>query len=246
MNLTNFRLYISQLNWLIVIFTLLVFSGLIKLGIWQTARAIEKEQRIERITNYQSSASLSLKALLELQGNDEDINDIPVKIKGEFDGEKVFLIDNQTHKGRLGYRVLQVLMLESESVLINLGWVEGFIDRSKLPKVASISGIHEISGNVRLVEKGIVLSEQIFEHPQWPLRVQTIDIEQFSQLISQKLLPFVVYLDTKEPIGFEKNWRPIVMPPEKHRAYAFQWFSLAAAWLILMISASVWFSKNKD
>ena len=246
MNLTNFRLYISQFNWLIVIFTLLVFSGLIKLGIWQTARAIEKEQRIERITNYQSSASLSLKALLELQGNDEDINDIPVKIKGEFDGEKVFLIDNQTHKGRLGYRVLQILTLEKASVLINLGWIEGFIDRSKLPKVASVSGIHEISGNVRLVEKGIVLSEQIFEHPQWPLRVQTIDIEQFSQLISQKLLPFVVYLDTKEPIGFEKNWRPIVMPPEKHTGYAVQWLTLAIAWLSLMIWASYKTYQSKD
>jgi surfeit locus 1 family protein len=246
MNLTNFRLYISQLNWFIVVFTLLVFSGLIKLGIWQTARAIEKEQRIERITNYQNSVSISLDVLLTLQNSHEDINDIPLKISGTFDDEKVFLIDNQTHKGRLGYRVLQVLKLENASVLINLGWIEGFIDRSKLPKVESVSGFHVIVGNVRLVEKGLVLSEQVFEHPQWPLRVQAIDIEQFSQLISQKLLPFVVYLDTKERIGFEKNWRPIVMPPEKHRAYAFQWFSLAAAWLILMLSASRWFSKNNN
>ncbi len=245
MKLANFREYISQLNWLVVIFTLLVFTGLIKLGIWQTTRAIEKEQRLERISQYQTQASLSLNELISLQNNNENINDIPVSFSGTFDDKKIFLLDNQTHKGRLGYRVIQILNLNDSAVLVNLGWVEGFIDRSKLPKVTGVSGQQKINGNVRLIEKGMLLIDEVFTDPQWPLRVQAIEIDKFSQLISQKLLPFVVYLDTKEPLGFEKNWRPIVMPPEKHRAYAFQWFSLAAAWLMLMISASVWFSKNK-
>jgi cytochrome oxidase assembly protein ShyY1 len=245
MKLANFREYISQLNWLIVVFTLLVFSGLIKLGLWQTARALEKEQRIARINQYQSQNALSLPEIISLQKSNENINDLPVMLAGSFDNEKLFLIDNQTHKGRLGYRVLQIFQINEIAVLINLGWVEGFIDRSKLPEIVAITGHHEIKGNIRIVEKGIVLNEEEFVNPQWPLRVQTIEIDKFSALIEQKLLPFVVYLDTKESLGFEKNWRPIVMPPEKHRAYAFQWFSLATAWLVLMISASVWFVRNK-
>ncbi|MCO4798494.1 MAG: SURF1 family protein [Colwelliaceae bacterium] len=245
MKLANFREYISQLNWLIVVFTLLVFSGLIKLGLWQTARALEKEQRIARINQYQSQNALSLPEIISLQKSNENINDLPVMLAGSFDNEKLFLIDNQTHKGRLGYRVLQIFQINEIAVLINLGWVEGFIDRSKLPEIIAITGQHEIKGNIRIVEKGIVLNEEEFVNPQWPLRVQTIEIDKFSALIEQKLLPFVVYLDTKESLGFEKNWRPIVMPPEKHRAYAFQWFSLATAWLVLMISASVWFVRNK-
>ena len=36
------------------------------------------------------------------------------------------------------------------------------------------------------------------------------------------------------------------MPPEKHRAYAFQWFSLAVAWLSLMIWASYRFAREND
>ena len=244
MELAKIRFYISQLNWLVVIFTLLVFSGLIKLGIWQSSRALEKEQRIERISVYNNQASLSLQKLLNLKNNHENINDIPVKLTGVFDSEKIFLLDNQTHKGRLGYRVLQVLQLEQGNVLVNLGWVEGFIDRSKLPAVEAITGDHEITGNVRIIEKGLMLTEQQFTELRWPLRVQAIEIDKFSALISQKLLPFVVYLDKKESLGFAKNWRPIVMPPEKHRAYAFQWFSLALAWILLMLSASVWFAKN--
>ena len=245
MKFADFREYINQLNWLVVIFTLLVFGGLIKLGLWQTARALEKEQRFERISQYQTQDALSLADVLALQQANENINDIPVFVDGMFNDEKVFLLDNQTHKGRLGYRVLQTLVTKDNAVLVNLGWVEGFIDRSKLPKITPVSGEHQIKGNIRLVEKGIVLTEENFTHPQWPLRIQTIEIDKFSTIIGQKLLPFVVYLDTKESLGFEKNWRPIVMPPEKHRAYAFQWFSLALAWLILMISASVWFAKNK-
>jgi surfeit locus 1 family protein len=245
MKLADFRQYIHQINWLVVIFTLLVFSGLIKLGLWQTSRALEKEERLLRISEYKTQNALSLSEVLSLQKINENINDLPVQFSGIFDEEKLFLVDNQTHKGRLGYRALQVLVNDKYAVLVNLGWVEGFVDRSKLPKISAISGKKNIKGHIRLVEKGIVLSEQNFANAQWPLRVQTIEIDKFSTLIDQKLLPFVIYLDKTESLGFEKNWRPIVMPPEKHRAYAFQWFSLAIAWLILMISASVWFTKNK-
>ncbi|MEW6989838.1 SURF1 family protein [Colwelliaceae bacterium 6441] len=246
MKFADFREYINQLNWLVVIFTLLVFCGLIKLGLWQSARAVEKEQRLSLINQYQNQDALKLAEVLTLQAANENINDIPVLVKGNFEGDKVFLLDNQTHNGRLGYRVIQVLKLPKNSLLVNLGWVEGYIDRSKLPNIAGVSGLHEIKGHIRLIEKGIVLADAKFVQPQWPLRVQTIEIDKFSTLIGQKLLPFVLYLDTKESLGFEKNWRPIVMPPEKHRAYAFQWFSLATAWVILMITASVWFFKNRN
>ena len=245
MKFADFREYINQLNWFVVIFTLLVFSGLIKLGLWQSSRAMEKEQRLIRISEYKTQDALSLSEVLSLKQIEEDINDLPVVFHGIFDEKKLFLLDNQTHKGRLGYRVLQILVTKDYAVLVNLGWVEGYIDRNKLPKITPVSGEHQVKGQIRIVEKGIVLSEQNFANLQWPLRVQTIEIDKFSTIIEQKLLPFVVYLDTNEELGFEKNWRPIVMPPEKHRAYAFQWFSLATAWLILMFSASVWFSRNK-
>jgi len=246
MKLTHFREYISQFNWLVVIFTLLVFAGLIKLGLWQTSRAIEKEQRLSRISTYQTKDALSLAQLSKIQQSEENINDLPIELTGEFDNQKLFLLDNQTNKGRLGYRVLQILQVETGSVLVNLGWVQGYVERDKLPELTALTGIHTVKGNIRIVEKGIVLTEQKYQKVDWPLRVQQIELDKFSHIIGQKLLPFVVYLDTKESIGFEKNWQPIVMPPEKHRAYAFQWFSLAVAWLILMISASVWFYKNNN
>jgi cytochrome oxidase assembly protein ShyY1 len=233
------------MNVLWLILTVLVFSALVKLGFWQNSRALEKEQRLARIEQLKSQNPLSLQQVNLLAVN-ENINDMPVTIEGLFDEQAVFLLDNQVNKGRLGYRAYQVLMVEQYTVLVNLGWVLGSINRQELPEVQPLSGKHTIHGNVRLIEVGIQLQEQIFSGVQWPLRIQQVELDKFSTLINRQLLPFVIYLDIDEKIGFEKNWQPIVMPPEKHRAYAFQWFSLAIAWVMLMVWAKFGSKKASE
>lgn len=244
MNSVSLQQQIKQLNWLMVLFTMLVFSLLIKLGIWQSERALEKEQRQQRISELSQREALSLEQVLALRGLQDGINDLPIALTGEFVDDKVFLLDNQPNKGRLGYRVYQIFERNNNTLMVNLGWIQGSIDRNILPDVLPITGQHTITGHVREVEVGIQLQQQNLTDVSWPLRVQQIEIEKFSELINKKLLPFVVYLDKKEPLGYKKNWQPIVMPPEKHRAYAFQWFSLALAWISLMIWAAVKMSKK--
>lgn len=232
----------NKTNFLWLILTVLVFSALVKLGFWQNSRALEKELRLARIDQLKSQKPLSLQQI-NLLAENENINDMPVLVEGVFDEQSVFLLDNQVNNGRLGYRAYQVLTTEQYAVLVNLGWVKGSINREELPEIKSLSGMHTIHGNVRLIEVGIQLQEQIFNNVQWPLRIQQVELDKFSTLINRQLLPYVIYLDKNEVIGFVKNWQPIVMPPEKHRAYAFQWFSLAIAWLILMGWAK--FGTNK-
>jgi cytochrome oxidase assembly protein ShyY1 len=227
-----------------VIFTMLVFSLLIKLGFWQIDRALEKEQRQQHISELSKRQALSLAQVLTLSGLQDGINDLPIQLKGDFVGDKVFLLDNQPNKSRLGYRAYQIIESNGDAILVNLGWVQGSIDRNVLPEISPITGQHTITGHVREVEVGIQLQAQNLTNPSWPLRVQQIELDKFSQLIGKKLLPFVIYLDKKETIGYIKNWQPIVMPPEKHRAYAFQWFSLALAWISLMVWAAIKMAKK--
>jgi surfeit locus 1 family protein len=223
---------------------MLVFSSLIKLGFWQIDRALEKEQRQQRISELRQRQALSLAQVLTLSGLQDGINDLPIQLKGDFVSDKVFLLDNQPNKSRLGYRVYQIIESNGDAILVNLGWVQGSIDRNILPEISPITGQHTITGNVREVEVGIQLQAQNLTNPSWPLRVQQIELDKFSALIGKKLLPFVVYLDKNETIGYIKNWQPIVMPPEKHRAYAFQWFSLALAWISLMVWAAIKMAKK--
>lgn len=230
-------------------FTLLVFAVLVKLSLWQHSRGIEKEQRLTRMTELNQQSPLTLDAIVLLSSDinvdnnttgpqEVNINDYPVTIVGNFDSEKVFLLDNQVEKNSLGYRVFQIVTTEQYSVLANLGWVQGSIDRQALPEFTPVVGTHQFTGHVRLIESGIMLMEQNLKDVSWPLRVQQIEIEKFAKLLNKPLLPFAIYLDKNEKVGYKKNWHPIVMPPEKHQAYAVQWAGLALAWLALMI----WFN----
>ena len=246
MNLVSLQHKLKQLSWPMVLFTMLVFSLLIKLGFWQSERALEKEQRQQRISELSQQQALTLTQVLALRDLPDGINDLPIELDGEFVEDKVFLLDNQPDEGRLGYRVYQVMTTNDYAVLVNLGWVQGSIDRNVLPAVTAMTGQHVITGHVREVEVGMQLQAQNLANPSWPLRVQQIELDKFSPLITKKLLPFVVYLDKTEAIGYKKNWQAIVMPPEKHRAYAFQWFSLALAWISLMIWAAIKMSKNQN
>ena len=238
-------------------FTLIVFAILVKLSLWQHGRGIEKQQRLTRMTQLNQQSPLTLEQIVLLSGKGmedkaidersthdskekhaENINDYPVTISGEFNDQEVFLLDNQVEKSSLGYRVFQIVQTEKHTVLVNLGWVQGSINRQELPTFTPIKGTHNFTGHIRLIESGIMLMEQNFNNASWPLRVQQIELEKFAKLMNKPLLPFVVYVDENEKLGYKKNWHAIVMPPEKHQAYAVQWAGLALAWLALM----VWFN----
>jgi len=228
--------------------TLIVFFSLVKLAFWQYDRGFEKEQRLTRIEQLNQRSPLTLNEVVQLSkakqfNGKESVNDFPVTIEGQFNGDYVFLLDNQVENRSLGYRVLQVVQTKTHAVLVNLGWVQGSINRKILPAVTPFQGQYNFKGHVRVVEQGIMLTEQDFTKPSWPLRVQQIELKKFSALISplidKPLLPFVIYVDPEESLGYKKNWHPIVMPAEKHFGYSFQWAALALAWLILMISLRV-------
>jgi surfeit locus 1 family protein len=247
--MNNFHLnkLFRQMHWPWLFITLLVFGGLIKLGLWQNDRAEQKQQRLARITELNQQHAMSLDKVVSLNEQvGQDVNDMPVLLEGDFVDKYSFLLDNQPDRGRLGYRVYQIFNSGEHHVLVNLGWVPGFVDRQKLPQLSLIQGHFKVNGNVRKLEAGIVLMQQDLVSDQWPLRVQQIEIDKIADLISLPLLPFVVYLDKKESVGYTKNWVPVVMPPEKHRAYAFQWFSLALAWLVLMIWAALSTHKSNS
>lgn len=248
------RFFAINIFWLIT--TLLVFLLLVKLGFWQLTRADEKFQRLHLIEQYQTAEKVDVNNLFDGISKHHQLteyNDVAVQISGEFLSAPLFLLDNQMQQGRFGYQVLQLMQLSQpitisaelkHYVLINLGWLAGDSSRQTLPAVKPYQGRMEINGNIRLIEKGIVLAEDDWHLSSTPIVIQTVDLIKIAKLTSKQLMPFVVYLDSDMNIGYSKTWQPIVMPPEKHQGYAFQWFSLAIAWLALMFFAAIKASKQ--
>ncbi|WP_448212566.1 SURF1 family protein [Colwellia sp. MEBiC06753] len=243
----NINRVLAALNWRWCVVTLLVFALLIKLGVWQMNRAQEKEQRLTHIASLIGNDFERLDVVLTQLTEAESQNDQPVSIIGNFDPNILILKDNQTFNGQLGYRVYQVFYhQDKQAVLVNLGWIAGSRNRGILPDIEPIQGQFTLKGHIRYIEKGIELVAQQYDLVTLPLRVQQIDIAKLSGLFSIQLLPFAIYLDKNEQVGYQKNWQPVVMPPEKHRGYAFQWFSLAIAWLVLMIVAAIKNNKKAN
>tara|TARA_R110001592_G_scaffold324870_3_gene604612 strand:- start:2957 stop:3772 length:816 start_codon:yes stop_codon:yes gene_type:complete len=257
MNIRLFKTFTLKINGFVFLFSLLVFAILIKLGFWQLDRATEKDLRLQKMTLYQQQEALDLNDILDLIAQREDekidnqqtdskqtdreaLNDLPVSLSGKFNNKQSFLLDNQIYKGSLGYRVIKVFQDEKTkaTVLVNLGWIQGGIDRNFIPEIADIQGKVTFRGKIRVLESPILLVDEVLQVNTWPQRIQSIDINKISMLLEQPLLPFIVYVDNDDPLGYIKEWVPIVMPPEKHRGYAFQWFTLALAWLILMLTAA--------
>ena len=45
----------------------------------------------------------------------------------------------------------------------------------------------------------------------------------------------ILLLAPEKGSGFVREWRPDVFPPERHRGYAFTWFTLAAVVVIVFV-----------
>jgi len=71
-----------------------------------------------------------------------------------------------------------------------------------------------------------------------------VDTKMLQPLFKEELYPFTLLMDPNISYGFIRDWQPVVMKPEKHLGYAFQWFALAGTLMIIFIGVNV--RKNKN
>jgi len=64
--------------------------------------------------------------------------------------------------------------------------------------------------------------------------------------LGYNVLPYQVLMDIDEPNGYEREWLPMRMGPEKHHGYAFQWFALSVAWIIIYLVLTIKFKQREE
>jgi surfeit locus 1 family protein len=204
---------------------------LIGLGIWQLDRA---EQKGELEAAFERMAAAS-PIPLDVERYDEPPTQYRrVAVSGEYLAGKDLLHDNRTHKGRVGYHLLTPLRIAGDTaVLVNRGWVPAGPTRDVLPSVATPSGRMEVRGMVyRPSDRQILLGPEEPHGGTWPRVVQRIDFVDLENQLGIKLLPYTIRLSEQEPNGFVRDWRPHYgAGPNRHKAYAIQWFSFALIFL---------------
>lgn len=216
--------------------TLALLVLLCTLGVWQIGRADYKAALFAEYSERSAAPPIDLNRTAELADQDRYARAL---VDGRFDGSRQFLLDNRTHKGVAGYEVLTPFRIDGSErmLLVNRGWVALGQRRDVLPDVRVDEQDMGLSGLLdRAPQGGIVLGAQGYEASGWPLVVQRIEIKTAEQKLGARVLPLVLRMDAELPHGYVREWKPDYgMSAQRHRGYAFQWFALATALLVIYV-----------
>lgn len=232
------RYHIGINLWFLIIF-LLLQTLLNELGFWQLNRAKEKQALMEQLesgsqSSLSSLASISQKELKQFQ---------MLELEMELLNKPSLFLENQIRDKQHGYHVLNVAkdISSGKMMLVNRGWIFAGSDRRNPPQVDNPPKHWKVTGRIYPIAEKITFSEGVeVEVLDSALRVPLIDqviLEDLKEKYNLVLEPYLLRLNKKSPAAFNTDWIWSNMPPEKHLAYAFQWFALAFAFLIISIFA---------
>ena len=159
----------------------------------------------------------------------------------------VWLVDNRIVDRQPGYDV--VIAVEDladvraagssgaapRAALVNLGWIAAEGGRDALP-VPAIPAQLRVQGIFRTDVTGLLLGANVEDHGHWPMRIQQADPAQLAPWLAVPLAPGLIQQQQGSP--FHIHYRPVVLPPERHRGYALQWGLIALAVIGVALAAS--------
>lgn len=221
-----------QPGWKLTVFVVLLLPLLIWLGFWQLRRADEKRAILATYDARRHAPPVKLEALRRPPKRYERIS-----VKGRFMNDREFLLDNRIDQGRLGYEVITPVIdaATGQLVLVDRGWIAGFVDRSKLPDVPPVPDSQTVIGEAYMPDTERVAADE-WASPGWPKVIQSIDIPRMEVALNHRAFGVILRLPPESPWSFRQIWQPINMPPSRHIGYAVQWFCMAAVLAALYIA----------
>ena len=210
----------------------------LRLGFWQLERAEEKQALQASYQNHINAAPVDLGQALQQRQKAQQMHWRRCTLNGSYDPHKTFLLDNQVHRGAVGYQVFsRVVLQDGASVLVDRGWVAAPGTRSERPTIGAAPGVLTLAGVAGPPPvAGIELAPDVPENMGENLvRVQRIDLAQIARQTGWTLLPYVVRLDAGAAGALVRNAAEPGFNRERHLGYAFQWFALATTVLVIYI-----------
>jgi cytochrome oxidase assembly protein ShyY1 len=164
-----------------------------------------------------------------------------VVVHGHWLGDRVYLLDNPHHDARGGVEVYVPLALSGHPrlLLVDLGFLPG-TGNEQAPQLPALPagevGLH----GVYLPPPGVGLEmggDALAGQAHWPKTTIYLDLGQVAKDLGRPLYPRVLALDADPAAVYQREhaFDFSAMPPSRHRAYAFQWFSFAAAVLAIFL-----------
>jgi len=205
------------------------------LGNWQLGRGQDKAALAQRIAVANRDAQIELS---QTEARAEDVAWHRVEVRGRFEPKYAVLIDNRILHGVVGYQVVMPLRIAGgeRHVLVNRGWVAASGSRDILPQIKTPPQEVLITGLATVPSKRYLeLSKQVAEGKVW----QNLTLERYRAAMPLALQPVVIQQESEIDDGLKREWSAPDLGIDKHYGYAFQWFAMAAAIVIIYLVCNV-------
>ena len=229
--MTKFKLKDQiQENKLLTSFSIFFVIVFVFLGVWQIERAAHKEGLLQAFNSEQESPPIRLTS----QSPDWS----RVFVDGIFDSSRQILIDNQIHKGKVGYKIFTPFRFDDNKiVLVDRGWIAQGQSRSDLPQLNILEKKSRIIATVTSPEQGVLAGSELLTN-EWPRVSQTKAVEVIASAFKEPILDIVLVLDPgSSQITEFIQIRPFAITPVKHYGYAMQWFTMSIVLLGMFLYA---------
>lgn len=239
-------LSILRKQWKLTALVLLFVPVLTYLGFWQLDRAEQKEKLL---VFYEQQRELAHTPLADLVDSNKT-KYRNVNVKGQYDIDHYWLLDNQPRQGKPGYEIIMPFIFidkdgRQRTLLVNRGWIKAEAVRTRLPSIETSTESVSINGYLYPLQ-----INAIFKHSQndlateWPKRVLQLDNQSASKALNADIDQLMLRIDEDNSGAFITQWPVINTEPAKHQGYAVQWFAMSIA-LILMYAWFL-FRETKD
>lgn len=230
--------WLRRPSWFALLLTVAGALLFIRLGVWQLHRADEKEAILRRYATAEMAAPRNFAAVASNPPVDAFAR---VNVQGEYLTDRLYLLDNPKHDQRGGAEVYAPFRPRNGEhlLLVDLGFLpgNGTDQTPQLPPLPKgeqqLHGLYVPAPGVGFEMGGNALARQTT----WPKTTVYLDLPQIAVDLGATLYPQVLSLDA-DPGSIYVREHTIdfsAMPPARHRAYAFQWFTFAVAVVVILL-----------
>jgi surfeit locus 1 family protein len=215
----------------------------VRLGVWQLDRAAAKVDAQATLERQSALAPLGATELAVTAADAAVQVARRVRLEGRWRAEATVWLENRPLDGRVGFAVVTPLVLDAPAadgrpaaILVQRGWApRRFDDRAALPPVETPAGPVVVTGTLQPSPSRVLELGDPSLGASGPIR-QNADAGSLARETGLRFLPATVLeadAEGNRAQGLSRHWPPPATGVDRHRAYALQWFGLAAAVLAL-------------
>lgn len=236
--------------WWVSVFSLTFLILFVSLGRWQLDRASEKQVLLGVMEQRRQTMPITAHQLPVSAREIEAAEFQPVQLRGHFDPAFTVMLDNRIRGGRAGVEIFGLFQAEGlpTPVLVNRGWLPFADGRRSLPDRQFIAGELELRAEVyRPSPPPILLAGSGPRQQSGAVLVQHVEPDVLGERLGIEVAPVVLRLVQGSPATLRTEWPGIMVSPQKHTAYAVQWFAMAFALLALTVWCwKKWWSQERE